>query len=130
MLKTTDDTNKAAYVRQGLTQYVGALAQSIEGDSKEKLQLITAALTEEALGLCLTEEKKIDFFTAKPILRAAGYILSKRAKETKEDAKALPEEIRQSLLLLSARYDKTAQEIKGYTETEKNSERTDSRENI
>ncbi len=122
MLKTTDDTNKAAYIRQGLTQYVGALAQSIEGDSKEKLQLITAALTEEALRLCMNEEKKLDFFTAKPILRAAGYILSKRAKETKEDAKVLPEEIRQSLLLLSARYDKTAQEIKGYTETEKTKE--------
>ena len=122
MLKTTDDTNKAAYIRQGLTQYVGSLAQSIEGDSKEKLQLITAALTEEALGLCMNEEKKLDFFTAKPILRAAGYILSKRAKETKEDAKVLPEEIRQSLLLLSARYDKTAQEIKGYTETEKTKE--------
>lgn len=122
MLKTTDDTNKAAYIRQGLTQYVGALAQSIEGDSEEKLQLITAALTEEALGLCMNEEKKLDFFTAKPILRAAGYILSKRAKETKEDAKVLPEEIRQSLLLLSARYDKTAQEIKGYTETEKTKE--------
>lgn len=122
MLKTTDDTNKAAYIRQGLTQYVGALAQSIEGDSKEKLQLITAALTEEALGLCMDDEKKLDFFTAKPILRAAGYILSKRAKETKEDAKVLPEEIRQSLLLLSARYDKTAHEIKGYTETEKTKE--------
>lgn len=122
MLKTTDDTNKAAYIRQGLTQYVGALAQSIEGDSKEKLQLITAALTEEALGLCMDDEKKLDFFTAKPILRAAGYILSKRAKETKEDAKVLPEEIRQSLLLLSARYDKTAQEIKRYTETEKTKE--------
>ena len=122
MLKTTDDTNKAAYIRQGLTQYVGALAQSIEGDPKEKLQLITAALTEEALGLCMDDEKKLDFFTAKPILRAAGYILSKRAKETKEDAKVLPEEIRQSLLLLSARYDKTAQEIKGYTEREKTKE--------
>lgn len=121
-MSSKDIDNRAAQARQGLTQYVGALLTSLKGEDKARAQLIVAALCEESLKLCMNNDaQKFDYFAAKPVLRAASFVLSKRAEEMKADASGLPDSIRRSLMLLSANYSKLAQELSEIVEEDKNS---------
>lgn len=75
------DLNKSIKIRQGLTQFVGALSENLEGDTQDIKQLITAGLAEEALKTATKEKGDIDFYVAKPILRAAVFILRNKINE-------------------------------------------------
>ena len=79
-------------LRSGLTQYVGAFINSMEGDKDDIGQLVTAALAEEALNACI-KDNKYDQYRAKPILRAANVILAQRVESMKKLAAELPDEL-------------------------------------
>lgn len=66
--------NRQLLLRNGLTQYIGAMLENPEYDSVASKQLAVAALLEEAIKICKMEDQTIDMFTAKPILRATLYI--------------------------------------------------------
>lgn len=118
--------NRAAQARQGLTQYVGALLDSLKGEVKAKAQLVVAALCEEALKLCINNDnQRLDFFAAKPVLRAASFVLSKRAEEMKADANGLPDTIRRSLMLLSANYSRMSQQLTEIVDEDKQQQQED-----
>ena len=78
-----------AKIRQGLIQYIGAfLTANDELTPKQSRQVMTASLAEEATKLCKDKDGKgYDMFVAKPILRAAAFLLEERKKEAMRDAK-------------------------------------------
>ncbi len=89
---SSNKIDKAAQIRQGLTQFVGALVDNLEGNKEAVAQLTAAALTEEALKLCQKEDGSTDFYVSKPILRAAHIIISSRVHELSNSIKAQEDE--------------------------------------
>lgn len=79
------ETNRQAQLRHGLTQYIGAMLSNKDLDPKAAAQLTVAALAEEAVKLCKTDDG-IDMFRAKPILRATEYICDENFKKMAREA--------------------------------------------
>lgn len=85
------NNNKQNQIRQGLTQFVGALLDSISGDKEAVAQLVAASLSEEALKITI-KDNKIDYFVAKPILRATIIVLKQRLEEIIQSVNSLKED--------------------------------------
>ena len=79
------ETNRQAQLRHGLTQYIGAMLSNKDLNQKAAVQLTVAALVEEAVKLCKTDDG-IDMFRAKPILRATEYIFNEDFKKMAREA--------------------------------------------
>ena len=79
------ETNRQAQLRHGLTQYIGAMLSNKDLNQKAAVQLTVAALVEEAVKLCKTDDG-IDMFRAKPILRATEYICEENFKAMAREA--------------------------------------------
>ena len=67
-------------IREGLVQFIGALLDNTSYEGAAARQIVCAALTEEALKLA-TQHERIEYYSAKPILRATLLILDQRKKE-------------------------------------------------
>lgn len=67
-------------VKNGLTNYVGAMVKATTFESdKAARQFVAASLIEEALVLMRNEEELLDLFVSKPLLRATAALLEERA---------------------------------------------------
>lgn len=55
------NNNKQNQIRQGLTQFVGALIDNLSGDKEAVAQLVAASLSEEALKTSI-KDNKINYF--------------------------------------------------------------------
>jgi hypothetical protein len=77
------DTKEMLEIRQGLVQYIGAMADRISYSGAEARQVLCAIIVEEALKL-VTVNEKVELYSAKPILRAANVVLSQRIQEYDE----------------------------------------------
>lgn len=82
-----NEMNRQAQIRQGLTQYIGAMLTNTELSHKDACQVVVAALVEEAVKLSMTQDG-VDFYIAKPLLRAIKYLyeqdLNKMAQEARK----------------------------------------------
>lgn len=74
------DDNINAEIRQSLVQFIGAMLQHSTYKGAQGRQVVCAAIAEEALRL-VTVNGKIEYFSAKPLLRAAVLILETKKKE-------------------------------------------------
>ena len=72
-----EDKQTMAKIRQGLTQYVGAMSEYTAYTGAAARQIVVASLAEEALKLVQVEDH-IDLYASKPLLRAVIFILQKR----------------------------------------------------
>lgn len=79
----------SARIRQGIVQFIGAMAKEMKGDPKDAKQLIAASLVEEAISLALKKNGEIDSYVTKPVLRGALYLLNKRNAGIRETSKKL-----------------------------------------
>ena len=68
------DMNRQAQLRQGLTQYVGAMLTNLSLEPRDASQVTAASLVEEATKLAKKEDDEVDFYIAKPLLRAVIYL--------------------------------------------------------
>lgn len=82
------NNNKQNQIRQGLTQFIGALIDNLSGDKEAVAQLVAASLSEEALKISI-KDNKIDYFIAKPILRATIIVLKQRYEEIVQSINSL-----------------------------------------
>ena len=80
------ELNRQAQIRNGLTQYVGSMLTNSDFKGKAAAQLTVAALVEEATKLAKTNDG-IDFYVAKPLLRAVIYLYEEDFKRLARDAK-------------------------------------------
>ena len=80
------DKNRQSQLRLGLTQYVGAMLANSDFKGKAAAQLTAAALIEEAVKLAKTEDG-VDFYIAKPLLRAVDYLYEEDFKKLAREAK-------------------------------------------
>lgn len=72
-------------IKLGLVNYIGAMMQASNFESdKAARQYVSATLIEEALNLMHDEDKNINMFVAKPLLRATAILLNKRIEVFKE----------------------------------------------
>lgn len=85
------NNNKQNQIRQGLTQFIGALIDNLSGDKEAVAQLVAASLSEEALKISI-KDNKIDYFIAKPILRATIIVLKQRYEEIIQSINSLKED--------------------------------------
>ena len=85
------NNNKQNQIRQGLTQFVGALIDNLSGDKEAVAQLVAASLSEEALKTSI-KDSKINYFIAKPILRATIIVLKQRYEEIIQSINSLKED--------------------------------------
>lgn len=85
------NNNKQNQIRQGLTQFIGALIDNLSGDKEAVVQLVAASLSEEALKISI-KDNKIDYFIAKPILRATIIVLKQRYEEIVQSINSLKED--------------------------------------
>lgn len=85
------NNNKQSQIRQGLTQFVGALIDNLSGDKEAVAQLVAASLSEEALKTSI-KDNKINYFIAKPILRATIIVLKQRYEEIIQSINSLKED--------------------------------------
>lgn len=85
------NNNKQNQIRQGLTQFIGALIDNLSGDKEAVAQLVAASLSEEALKISI-KDNKIDYFIAKPILRATIIVLKQRYEEIVQSINSLKED--------------------------------------
>jgi len=85
------NNNKQNQIRQGLTQFVGALIDNLSGDKEAVAQLVAASLLEEALKTSI-KDNKINYFIAKPILRATIIVLKQRYEEIIQSINSLKED--------------------------------------
>lgn len=85
------NNNKQNQIRQGLTQFVGALIDNLSGDKEAVAQLVAASLSEEALKISI-KDNKINYFIAKPILRATIIVLKQRYEEIIQSINSLKED--------------------------------------
>ena len=79
-MTTEKNDNVIKDIREGLIQFIGALLKNTSYEGAAARQIVCAALTEEALTLA-TQHNKIEYYSAKPILRATLLILDQRKKE-------------------------------------------------
>ena len=91
--------NKSAQIRQGLLQFVASLMENLEGNPQAVAQLITASLLEEAMKISTKDNKNVDFFVAKPILKASSNLINLRGQELKEQSKVESDTMIKELLL-------------------------------
>lgn len=85
------NNNKQNQIRQGLTQFIGALIDNLSGDKEAVAQLVAASLSEEALKISI-KDNKINYFIAKPILRATIIVLKQRYEEIIQSINSLKED--------------------------------------
>ena len=85
------NNNKQNQIRQGLTQFIGALIDNLSGDKEAVAQLVAASLSEEALKIAI-KDNKIDYFIIKPILRATIIVLKQRHEEIVQSINTLKED--------------------------------------
>lgn len=77
-------SNDKTQIRQGLTNYIGALVTASKNDSKTTRavqQDVVATLIEESMKLAADENNVYDLYVLKPLLRATMLLLTQRAKE-------------------------------------------------
>lgn len=94
---------KFAESRNDLTQYIGAMLDSSDFEGKSARQIVAAALVEEAVKIC-KNDTEVDFYVAKPILRAANYLLQAKKKSLLMAADGLDEESAKKLLQKASEY--------------------------
>ena len=80
------NNNKQNQIRQGLTQFIGALIDNLSGDKEAVAQLVAASLK------ISIKDNKIDYFIAKPILRATIIVLKQRYEEIVQSINSLKED--------------------------------------
>lgn len=80
-------SNRQAVLRNGLTQYIGAMLDKSDYKLSATRQLIVAALLEEAVKICKRDDGTVDMYAAKPILRAMLYIYDHEYEKAVEAAK-------------------------------------------
>lgn len=72
-------------IHNGLTNYIGALLDSIQGlDKQESRQEVVALLLEESLNLSKNDDGNYDLFVIKPFLRSFKVIFCERINELKK----------------------------------------------
>lgn len=76
------DTQQA--IRNTLWNFMGSIMDASGYDSENKKQTVTALMSEELCRFCKNDdEKTIDINTAKPILKAAKWVLESKLMEAK-----------------------------------------------
>lgn len=101
-------SNDKTQIKQGLTNYVGALLKACRtGDktSRAVKQDVAATLIEEAMLLSADENNVYDPYVLKPLIRATAFLLSQRANEL--DKLDLPQSKE-----ISSNYIRTATKLK------------------
>ena len=101
-------SNDKTQIRQGLTNYVGALlkASREEGKSSRAIkQDVAATLIEESMQLAADENNVYDPYVLKPLLRATALLLAQRANEIEKLNVSQSKEI-------SSSYVRMAQQLK------------------
>ncbi len=68
-------------IRQGLVSYIGAILKASSLEGRAARQDTAAVLVEESLKLAQEEDKTLDIFVLKPILRATSLVLKQRCSE-------------------------------------------------
>ena len=69
-------------IRSGLMQYIGAIISETDHKDEEAAHLALAELSEVWLECCKGKNgKSYDLFIAKPVLRAASFLLKQRCLE-------------------------------------------------
>lgn len=71
-------------IRNGLTNYIFSCLQALPYEGKEAKHFLVSILSEEALNISRDEDKQIEMFAIKPILRACKVIFTERIKCLKE----------------------------------------------
>ena len=98
MGRTQQEADKLmAEIRQGLTQFVGAMLINTSYEGQEARQIVCASLVEEALALT-RQEDKYEMFSAKPIIRATVAILQERKTLYEESINTAPAAYRQQFI--------------------------------
>ena len=76
------DTQQA--IRNTLWNFMGSIMDASGYDNENKKQTVTALMSEELCRFCKNDdEKTIDINTAKPILKAAKWVLESKLMEAK-----------------------------------------------
>ena len=81
------EDNRQAQLRTGLVQYVGSMIINSDLDPKDSAQVTAAALCEEAAKLAVKENGGVDFYVAKPLLRAVIYLYEEDFKHMMNEMK-------------------------------------------
>jgi len=98
MGRTQQEADKLmAEIRQGLTQFVGAMLVNTSYEGQEARQIVCASLVEEALALT-RQEDKYEMFSVKPIIRATVAILQERKALYEENMNTAPAAYRQQFI--------------------------------
>lgn len=79
------DSNNKEQIRIGLTNFLGALINSMDAPKKEISQEVVAILQEESLRLIKEEDNKCNLYIAKPLFKALIYIFSNRVNELQNE---------------------------------------------
>lgn len=102
-------SNDPNQIRAGLTNFIGALVNASHTPIKDSKQQVIAVLIEEALKIMQSEreDKVIDMYLSKPLLRATKIFYEQRIAEIekirKHDTKTADENIKrykQSIFLI------------------------------
>ena len=72
--------NREFEIKQGLLQYVGAIAKDSGLKGEDAAQLAISMLAEVALESG-KRDKGYDFYVTKPIIRAAAFLMDERARQ-------------------------------------------------
>lgn len=74
-------SNDPTQIRQGFVNYIGALLKSSTHPGKAAPQNVVATLIEEAIKLSQDENKVIDLYIMKPMIKGMIFILNQRIAE-------------------------------------------------
>lgn len=97
-------SNDTTQIRAGMVNFIGALLNASKIPPKGARQDVSAILIEEALKLAKDETNVYDFYVLKPLLRANKFIFENHIRQIDEDAKTLPKDIREQLILRKEMY--------------------------
>lgn len=75
-------SNDLTQIRSGFTNYIGSAIKSLEGNNPNVIkQEVCSILCEEMLKICQNENKIINMYSIKPLLRATIHIFTQRILE-------------------------------------------------
>lgn len=97
-------SNDSTQIRAGMVNFIGALLNASKLPAKGARQDVSAILIEESLKLAKDENNVYDFYVLKPLLRANKFIFENHIREIDNDAKSLPKELREQLILRREMY--------------------------
>lgn len=99
-------SNDSTQIRAGMVNFIGALLNASKLPPRGAKQDVSAMLIEEAIKLAKDENNVYDLYVLKPLLRANKLIFENHIREIDNDAKHLPKEIRDELILKREMYKK------------------------